>query len=132
QITYGDLQMLTNRIGHALRGVGVEPGDRVLMRFLNAPLFVATWLAVQKIGAVGVPTMPMLRARELAYIINDSEARLAVCHHDLIAELARARAAADHDLVVLAARPTTGTAPALPGSSDRWLDDLIAAAPDRL
>ena len=59
--TYGELQRLTNRIGTALRGLGVQPGDRVAMRFLNTPLFVATWLAVQKIGAIGVSTMPTLR-----------------------------------------------------------------------
>ncbi|PYR23971.1 MAG: 2-aminobenzoate-CoA ligase [Acidobacteria bacterium] len=134
RMTYGDLQVMTNRIGHALRRLGVEPGDRVLMRFLNSPLFVATWLAVQKIGAIGVPTMPMLRARELAYIINDSEARLAICQHDLMDELARARAAVDHDVVVVAAGRTTATiaAATLPPSSDRRLESLIADAPDRL
>ena len=70
RMTYGDLQVMTNRIGHALRRLGAEPGDRVLMRFLNSPLFVATWLAVQKIGAIGVATMPMLRPGEIATILE--------------------------------------------------------------
>src|SRR5438093_957690 len=59
RVTYGELQRLTNRIGHALRTLGIEPGDRVAMRFVNGPQFAATWLAVQKIGAIGVSTMPM-------------------------------------------------------------------------
>ena len=63
RVTYGELQRLTDRIGHALRGLGVRPRDRVAMRFLNGVPFAATWLAVQKIGASGVSTMPMLRAR---------------------------------------------------------------------
>jgi 2-aminobenzoate-CoA ligase len=112
--TYGDLHRMVNRIGCALRGLDVQRGDRVAMRFLNGVPFVATWLAVQKIGAVGVSTMPMLRARELTYIVNDSETSLVVCQRDLIDELERAQAAFDHPVVVV---------------SD---DEVAADGPDRL
>jgi 2-aminobenzoate-CoA ligase len=133
RVTYGDLQRMTNRIGHALRGVGVRPGDRVAMRFLNGPRFVATWLAVQKIGAIGVSTMPMLRARELSYILNDAEADVVVCQHDLVDELARARSAVDHPLVIVAAGRTAAISPLpLPDGADAWLEDLIAGGPERL
>jgi 2-aminobenzoate-CoA ligase len=137
RVTYGDLQRMTNQIGHALRGAGVQPGDRVAMRFLNGPRFVATWLAVQKIGAIGVSTMPMLRARELSYVLNDAEADVVVCEHDLVDELARARSAVDHPLVIVAAgraaagRTAAGPLP-LPEGADVWLEDLIAAGADRL
>ena len=94
--TYAELQSLTDRVGLALRRLGVQPRDRVAMRFLNGVPFVATWLAVQKIGAIGVATMPMLRARELAYIVNDSEAHLFVCENDLIEQPTRARPSFDH------------------------------------
>jgi 2-aminobenzoate-CoA ligase len=133
RVTYGDLQRMTNRIGHALRGVGVRPGDRVAMRFLNGPRFVATWLAVQKIGAIGVSTMPMLRARELSYILNDAEADVVVCQHDLVDELARARSAVDHPLVIVAAGRTAAISPLpLPDGADAWLEDLIPGGSERL
>jgi 2-aminobenzoate-CoA ligase len=133
RVTYGDLQRMTNRIGHALRGVGVQPGDRVAMRFLNGPRFVATWLAVQKIGAIGVSTMPMLRARELSYVLNDAEADVVVCQHDLVDELARARSAVDHPLLIVAAGRTAAISPLpLPEGADAWLEDLITGASDRL
>jgi 2-aminobenzoate-CoA ligase len=133
RVTYGRLQRTTNRIGGALRGLGVQPGDRVVMRFLNGPLFVATWLAVQKIGAIGVSSMPMLRSRELAHIINDSEAGVVVCQDDLIDELARARPSVDHEMVVVAAGSPAGRHTAsLPTGADRWLDSLIADAPESL
>lgn len=90
RVTFGELQTRVNRIGHALRRLGVGPGDRVVLRFPNRPEFVATWFAVQKIGAVGVSTMPMLRARELAYIIDDSDARVVVTAGDLLEEVERA------------------------------------------
>ena len=132
-MTYGELQHLTNRIGGGLRDFGVRAGDRVAMRFLNTSLFVATWLAVQKIGAIGVATMPMLRARELASIVNDSEAQVVICQHDLVDELARARSAFDHPVVLVAAGRTTTIDPApLSQSADVWLEDLMAGASDRL
>jgi 2-aminobenzoate-CoA ligase len=99
--TYGELQALTNRIGRALRRLGVQPRDRVAMRFLNGVPFVATWLAVQKLGAIGVATMPMLRARELAYVVNDSETRVFVCQEELGEELDKARASFDHAAAVV-------------------------------
>ncbi len=128
RVTYGELQRLTNRIGHALRTLGIEPGDRVAMRFLNGPRFAATWLAVQKIGAIGVSTMPMLRARELAYIVNDSEAALVVCQHDLIDELARAQSSFDRPVPIV----TSGRGASNAAGTFSALDDLMATAPDDL
>jgi 2-aminobenzoate-CoA ligase len=131
QVTFAELQRRTNRIGHGLRAAGVQPGDRVAMRFLNNVQFVATWLAVQKIGAVGVSTMPMLRAREIAYVINDSDARVAVCQHDLMDELARARPSFDHPVSIVADGRTDGHT-GTPEGADTSLQDLVSGASDQL
>src|SRR5262245_33587977 len=80
------------------------------MRFLNGLPFAATWLAVQKLGAIGVSTMPMLRAREIAYIVNDSEARVVVCQQGLIEELAKAQASFDRDVAVVTFEDLQGDA----------------------
>ncbi len=90
RLTYGQLQDLVDRIGRGLRTLGVEPLDRVVLRMPNRLEFVATWLALQKIGAVAVSTMPMLKAREIAYVIDDCEARLVVVDSPLLPELDRA------------------------------------------
>ncbi len=125
--SYLDLQRLTNRIGNVLVGLGVTPGDRVAMRLPNRPAFVATWLAVQKIGAVGVATMPMLRARELAYIVNDSGARVFVCASDLLDELLRARASFDHPVTVIAANRDAVAPAAAREGVDATLEALAGA-----
>jgi 2-aminobenzoate-CoA ligase len=57
----------------------------------NCPEFIITWLACQKLGVVTVSTMPLLRARELAYIAEDAGARAAVVWGGLREELERAR-----------------------------------------
>src|SRR2546422_9998450 len=58
----------------------------------NVPEFIVTWLACQKLGIVTVGTMPMLRARELAYIAEDAGTKTAIVWGDLRDELERARA----------------------------------------
>ncbi len=121
--SYEDVQHQADRIGKALARLGVRPGDRVAMRFLNDITFVACWLAVQKIGAVGVSTMPMLRARELAYIVNDAEVSVFLCANDLMGEVLLARPAFDHAVLVVGAA-TAGVASAV--GADRQLDALVA------
>jgi 2-aminobenzoate-CoA ligase len=131
--SYGELQRAVNRIGNALRRMGIGPGDRVAMRLPNRPVFVAAWLAVQKIGAVGVSTMPMLRARELAYIANDSGAKVFICASDLLDELMKARRTFDRNVrIVLAAHELPSPLPPVPAGAEAWLDDLLFRESDTL
>ncbi len=88
QRTYKELTDWTNRLAHALvDDYGVEPGNRVLIRSANNPAMVACWLAATKAGAVVVNTMPMLRAGELASIVDKAEITLALCDSRLLDEL---------------------------------------------
>ncbi len=78
--TYKELSDWTNRLAHALvEDYSVKPGNRVLIRGPNNPAVVACWLAATKAGAVVVNTMPMLRAGELAKIVDKAEVSLALC-----------------------------------------------------
>src|SRR5262245_45968995 len=87
-ISYGELLKRVNRIGNALvRGLGIRPGDRVVLRLPNIPEFVATWLALQKVGAVPVSILPMLRPRDIAYVISDTEARAIVSTGGLLEDI---------------------------------------------
>ena len=87
--TYKELSDWTNRIAHALiEDFGIKPGNRILVRAANNPAMVACWLAATKAGAVVVNTMPMLRAGELAKIVDKAEVALALCDTRLMDELA--------------------------------------------
>ena len=86
--TYKELSDWTNRLAHALtEDYGVQPGHRVLIRSANNPAMVACWLAATKAGAVVVNTMPMLRAGELAQIVDKAEVAIALCDTRLMDEL---------------------------------------------
>lgn len=86
--TYKELSDWTNRLAHALvEDYGVKPGNRILIRSANNPAMVACWLAATKVGAVVVNTMPMLRAGELAQIVDKAEIGLALCDTRLMDEM---------------------------------------------
>ncbi len=86
--TYKELADWSNRLAHALvENYGVKPGNRVLIRSGNNPALVAAWLAATKAGAVVVNTMPMLRAGELAKIVDKAEISLALCDSRIADEL---------------------------------------------
>ena len=86
--TYKELTDWTNRLAHALvEDFGVKSGNRVLIRSGNNPAMVAVWLAVTKAGGVAVNTMPLLRAGELAKIVDKAEIGLALCDNRLVGDL---------------------------------------------
>jgi 2-aminobenzoate-CoA ligase len=93
--SYRELQRLVNRIANVLVDtLGLVPGGRVLLRSANNPMMVATYLAVIKAGGVAVATMPLLRAKEIAYPIQKAKIRLALCDGSLADEMEKAKAVA--------------------------------------
>ncbi len=88
QWTYAQLQEHVDRIAHVLRGpMGLVPGNRVLLRGTNTLLMAAALLAVLKAGLVAVPTMPLLRTRELAAIAAKAQVDAVLCAAALRADL---------------------------------------------
>ena len=88
QRTYKELSDWTNRLARSLvEDLGVQPGNRVLIRSANNPAMVACWLAATKAGAVVVNTMPMLRATELATYVDTAEIAFALCDTRLMDEM---------------------------------------------
>jgi 2-aminobenzoate-CoA ligase len=86
-VSYRELLSLSNRLAWVLLEEGVVPGNRVLLRGVNSVMLCAAWLAVMKVGAIAVTTMPLLRAKELAEIGSCAAIDHALCESSLIAEL---------------------------------------------
>lgn len=92
-LSYGALLEQANRMAHVLvEDMGLEPGNRVLLRAPNHPLLVAAWYAVLKAGGIVVTTMPLLRARELSEVIQKARVSHALCDIRFKDELEQARA----------------------------------------
>src|SRR5262250_1259361 len=94
-LSYAQLAQRVHRVANALtRVLGALPGHRVLLRGPNNPMMVAAYLAVIKAGGIVVATMPLLRAKEIAYPIGKAKIHLALCDHRLADEMEKARALA--------------------------------------
>lgn len=91
--TYAHLQAQVNRLCNVLvNDLGLVPGGRVLLRSANNPMMVAAYLAVLKAGGIVVATMPLLRAREIAYPVTKAKIVIALCDARLADEMEKARA----------------------------------------
>ena len=93
QWTYREFLEHANRIAHVLvLDLGLVTGNRVLLRGPNNPMMAACWFAVLKAGGVVVCTMPLLRARELSWVIEKAQVSLALCDARVAGELEQAAA----------------------------------------
>src|SRR5919199_4507516 len=87
RVTYGGLARRINRLGHALREIGVDREDRVLLNLNDTPAFPTAFFAAMRIGAIPIPVNTLLKADDYRYFIENSRARVVVCdgmHHETI------------------------------------------------
>lgn len=91
RITYQDLGRHVNRLGNALVGLGIRPGDRVLLRIPDRPEHAVCILALLKIGAIAVPTFRLLRSADILYRETDTEAVAVIADARFLDEVEKAR-----------------------------------------
>ena len=111
-----------NRAGNALRQLGVRGGDRVALMAFNSIAGFEVSGGLNKLEAIGVPVNFRLRGRELAYILEDSGARVVCAGPEFVEHLEAIRGGVSDDVLFAA----LAGAPAPAG----WLDfeELLAAA----
>jgi long-chain acyl-CoA synthetase len=78
-LSYAQLDAATNRLANGLRRLGLAPGDKVALSCPNGAWFPIAYYAILKAGAVVVPLNILLKAPEIAYHLQDSEARVFLC-----------------------------------------------------
>ena len=111
RISYQELRERTLSAAGALVRLGVEPADRVVLRLHNTPDFIVAWLAVQWLGAVGVPIPPVYRRRELEHIVGHAGAAFAIAAADLAADVEVAARGIAHSIRVVTALTDGGVPP---------------------
>ena len=91
QFTFAQLQGMVNKFGNSLKAVGVESQDRVGLRLVNSPQAVATVFAIEKIGAIPVPTSPLWSKDEVAFVANNAEMKFFVVNAPLMPPVEEAK-----------------------------------------
>ncbi|TDD48768.1 long-chain-fatty-acid--CoA ligase [Saccharopolyspora elongata] len=79
RLSYAEVGALANRIANLLVSRGIRPGDKVAVTCPNVPEFPAVYYGILKAGAVVVPLNVLLKEREIAYYLADSDARAYFC-----------------------------------------------------
>ena len=79
--SYGQLLELVNKISNFLKSEGVVAGNRIAIRGPNNAMAAASWLAILRIGAIAVTTIPLQRAAELEKIIDIGQIQFALVDH---------------------------------------------------
>jgi benzoate-CoA ligase family protein len=125
ELTYTQLHEAVLRAAGALRGLGLQPEQRVLMFMADEPQFVIVYLAAMRIGAVPVPVSTMSHADGLADLLRDSRARLLTVSGPFADTAAAALADVPDLTAVLGPKPQIDPAAPLPWHD---LDALIAAS----
>lgn len=88
RLSYAELLAQADRIAHVLRhDLGLVTGSRVLVRGANCPMMAACILGVIKAGCIVLPTMPLLRARELGAIADKARINAVLCADGLMDEV---------------------------------------------
>ncbi|HET7004974.1 MAG TPA: benzoate-CoA ligase family protein [Candidatus Binatia bacterium] len=87
KITYQQVFENVNRTGNALKDLGIEIENRVLVILPDSPEFAYCFFGAIKIGAVAVPTNPWMFAKDYEYLINDSRARAIIVHESSLPEI---------------------------------------------
>src|SRR5690606_18817935 len=92
ELSYAELDRLSDRFAALLHGLGLRPGDPVAVFLPNCPQFYVVFYGILKAGCVHVPVNPMFTEPELVYELNDTGARVIVAHDQLLEVVERARA----------------------------------------
>ena len=110
-------QAMAHRFAHALRWLGLGPGDRAVVLLPNCPEVLQCYRAILALGGVIVPVVFLLSAEEVRHILADSEAKVVVTAPEFLGKLDGWPGP-----IVLVGGGAGGLA---------W-DDLVAGQPDRI
>jgi long-chain acyl-CoA synthetase len=79
RLTYAQVDAAANQVANLLVDRGIRPGDKVALTCPNLPYFPIVYYGILKAGAVVVPLNVLLKGREIAYHLDDSDAKAYFC-----------------------------------------------------
>ena len=108
RITYRQVAERVNRLGNALRGLGLRIEERILLILPDTPEFVCSFLGAIKAGVVPVPCNTLLKSPDYEYLLKDSRARAVIVSEALLPQvqaIPRERLRHLHDVIVVGNAP---------------------------
>ncbi|MGE5638719.1 MAG: acyl-CoA synthetase [Clostridia bacterium] len=87
KLTFGEVQSAANRLSNALRGLGVQRGDRVALLLPQRPETAIAYIAVFQMGAIALPLSHLFGPEALEYRLHHAEASVAIAEPTTLANL---------------------------------------------
>ncbi len=87
KLTYRDTQKMANKLGNALKDLGIDMENRVAILLPDCPRWIASFWGTLKIGAVSVPLNTMMRPAHYEYFLNDTRAKAIIVGEDFIPQI---------------------------------------------
>ncbi|KAA0956751.1 fatty acid--CoA ligase family protein [Planococcus kocurii] len=91
--SYGEFDQTVAVFANSLQSLGVKKGDHVALLLSNTPHFLIALYATMRLGATSVPINPIYSSDEIAYIVNDSDAKVVVALDALLPLIEKAHQA---------------------------------------
>ena len=79
RLSYAEVDSFANMVANLLVARGIQPGDKVALTCPNLPYFTVVYFGILKAGATVVPLNVLLKGREVAYHLDDSDAKAYFC-----------------------------------------------------
>ncbi len=79
RLTYAQLNGAANQVANLLASRGIQKGDKVALSCANLPYFTIVYFGILKAGGTVVPLNVLLKGREVAYHLDDSDAKAYFC-----------------------------------------------------
>jgi len=90
-VSYAKLQEMVNKFGNSLKDAGVGSQDRVGIRLVNSIQALVAIFAIEKIGAIPVPTSPLWSGEEVAFVANNAEMKYFIVNAPLMPPVEQAK-----------------------------------------
>src|ERR1700704_1266596 len=82
EITYAELRAETIRAAEVFNALSLQPGERIAILLNDSPEFIASFIAIQSLGAIAVPINMALNPADQRLILNDCGSRSAIIEAD--------------------------------------------------
>lgn len=128
-VTYAKLQEMANKFGNSLKDAGVEPQDRVGIRLVNSIQAIVAVFAIEKIGAIPVPTSPLWSGEEVAFVANNAEMKFFIVNAPLMPPVEQAKPHFEYGTKVIV---IGGKADEVKAAGNRVYEEMLAAGSAKL
>lgn len=100
EYTFPQMVAMVNKLGNALKDLGVRKGDRVVLYLPTAPETLIGYFSIWRIGAVAVPVNIVLKELEIKHILGDSEPKVVITNSAGYEVASRARVSSIEHIVL--------------------------------